>query len=382
MPSPILATGAGAAGGLETLLARARAEELLRIQQKQETETERRNRASEGLQQQQLTQNDQFRRDTLAATVANRNQLQDDRQTDNARQTVQLRPIGATVDPAEKANEIDRGAATQGNYLFKPANMGMSIPDKGEIGPTDSSLTWQGTQSQQVAQQNADKERAAPAATSNEVKTVVLDGKPVDANYDPKTQRWSYRGQDITDKIGHYTPPDNALVSTQGGILPRPDVAAAARAGDPMQPPDSPAMRDRGARKVEAQTTLDKLDADIDAAGPMIGPAMGRLSDLEQHIGDADPHIMRLATRFLAAKMQVDAGIGGIRGAASPQLLARWDNLLGNKVTPEGLHQVVQVMREMVGGQAQTQTTPADSLQVGGTFQGKRITKITKRVKP
>lgn len=105
-----------------------------------------------------------------------------------------------------------------------------------------------------------------------------------------------------------------------------------------------------------ARTTLDRLDADINAAAGkgLIGPTSGRISELEQMIGNNDPAISTLATRMVAAKMLVDAGIGGMRGAASPGLMARWDKLMGMQATPENLHNVAQVMREMVGGQPVT----------------------------
>lgn len=103
------------------------------------------------------------------------------------------------------------------------------------------------------------------------------------------------------------------------------------------------------ARK-DAIDTLGQLDQAIELAKDKIGPGAGRVSSLEQIIGNADPTVQALGTKLLLAKMKVDAGIGGARAAASPALLARWDNLLAQKVTPEGLHSAVQAMREVLGG--------------------------------
>lgn len=113
------------------------------------------------------------------------------------------------------------------------------------------------------------------------------------------------------------------------------------------------------AAKKEALGSLDQLDQAIDAAKDLIGPGAGRVSSLEQMVGNADPKIAALGTKMLLTKMQVDhAAAGTVRAGASPQLLARWDNILATKVTPEGLKAAVQAMREIIGGQAtQTQTT-------------------------
>jgi hypothetical protein len=126
------------------------------------------------------------------------------------------------------------------------------------------------------------------------------------------------------------------------------------------------ATKEQGKR--DALGALDQLDQSIDAAAPMIGPGEGRISSLEQMVGNADPKIQALGTKMLLAKMKVDAGIGGMRAAASPQLLSRWDNLLANKVTPEGLKAAVQAMREIVGGGADSGSHP-DLQKFGAVYK-------------
>jgi hypothetical protein len=111
----------------------------------------------------------------------------------------------------------------------------------------------------------------------------------------------------------------------------------------------------KAADRQHAIASLDQLDKAIEAAKDLIGPGAGRISSIEQTIGNPDPKIATLGTKLLLAKMQVDAGIGGARAAASPQLLARWDNLLTQKLTPEALHASVQAMRDILqAGQAPT----------------------------
>ncbi len=102
--------------------------------------------------------------------------------------------------------------------------------------------------------------------------------------------------------------------------------------------------------KAEARTTLGHLVDDINAADKagVIGPGAGRVADFERMVGSSNPVASRLAARMISAKMQVDAGIGGMRAAASPSLLARWDNILSSKMTKENLTQAVSVLQDMV----------------------------------
>lgn len=120
----------------------------------------------------------------------------------------------------------------------------------------------------------------------------------------------------------------------------------------------------KDASKRDAQATLEHMKTDIDEADKagLIGPSAGRISDLERMIGSPNPIATRLAARMMAAKMQVDAGIGGMRAAASPALLQRWDNILSAKMTKENLLAATQIMQDMVGGSAhETINAPATS---------------------
>jgi len=116
-----------------------------------------------------------------------------------------------------------------------------------------------------------------------------------------------------------------------------------------VQAPVPAAMQLEQSKKSAALASLNQLDKAIEDAKDLIGPGSGRISSIEQTVGNPDPKIAALGTKLLLAKMQVDAGIGGTRAAASPQLLARWDNLLAQKLTPEALHASVQAMRDIIG---------------------------------
>lgn len=127
------------------------------------------------------------------------------------------------------------------------------------------------------------------------------------------------------------------------------------------------------ASKKEAQTTIEHMKADIDEADKagLIGPTAGRVSDLERMIGSSNPVATRLAGRMIAAKMQVDAGIGGMRAAASPALLKRWDDILSAKMSKENLLAAAQVMQDMVGGSAHD--TPDAATNAPATPAPKRV---------
>lgn len=109
----------------------------------------------------------------------------------------------------------------------------------------------------------------------------------------------------------------------------------------------------------ETQDTLTQLDQAIENARSLIGPGRGQISNIEQMVGSADPKIQALGVKMKAAKMRVDHALtGSVRAGASPTLLAQWDNILANKVTPEGLKAGVQALREIL--------TPAGGESAGG----------------
>jgi hypothetical protein len=185
-----------------------------------------------------------------------------------------------------------------------------------------------------------------PSAPGEPLEQVNVDGKPV---YTPRSQA-------IGKEAFHQPPsPQLAIVQTVGPdgqpvtkIVPK--VAGSEFAAKPSQQSQTKA-EDR----TRALASLDQLDQAVEQAKDVIGPGAGRISTIEQAIGNPDPRISALGTKLLMAKMQVDAGIGGARAAASPQLLSRWDNLLSQKLTPENLHATVQAMREILN----EGTTPA-----------------------
>lgn len=128
----------------------------------------------------------------------------------------------------------------------------------------------------------------------------------------------------------------------------------------------------------EARSTasgiLNQLDQSINAAAQYIGPGRGRVSNLEQMAGAANPTVQALGVKMKAAKMAVDHAItGSVRAGASPLLIQQWDNILANKITPENLHAAVQAMREILG---------AGKPGATGTAAGTTVGRFTVEVQP
>ena len=113
-------------------------------------------------------------------------------------------------------------------------------------------------------------------------------------------------------------------------------------------PPGASPLALEANKKKSALNTLDQLDKAIDEAKEFLGPGPGRVTSIEQMVGSADPRAHAMATKMLMAKMKIDAAIGGVRAAASPQLLARWDNILGFHTSPDSLHAAVRSLREIM----------------------------------
>jgi hypothetical protein len=139
-------------------------------------------------------------------------------------------------------------------------------------------------------------------------------------------------------------------VDDQGNPITRVMPKAEAVGQDFAARPSSQDAQHTRANK-ETLGTLDQLDQAIENAKDLIGPGEGRVSNVEQMAGNADPRIQALGVKMKAAKMQVDHAItGSVRAGASPLMLQQWDNILANKITPEGLKAGVQAMREIIGG--------------------------------
>lgn len=98
----VLDLGAGAADGLETLLARMLEEDRF-------AETQRSNQADEAYRGDSLRINEGIRREQQKANTINQQRLDQDRDHNRTVRTVSMRPIGATVSPQEMEREVAAG---------------------------------------------------------------------------------------------------------------------------------------------------------------------------------------------------------------------------------------------------------------------------------
>lgn len=103
----------------------------------------------------------------------------------------------------------------------------------------------------------------------------------------------------------------------------------------------------------KAINVLGQLDSSLDSVKDLVGPAAGRGQTVEQWLGTADPKIQAFGTKLLMAKLIVDKAVtGSARAGASPALIARWDNLLSNKVSYEGMKAALQAAKEIIAAGA------------------------------
>ena len=153
--------------------------------------------------------------------------------------------------------------------------------------------------------------------------------------------------------------------SLTGEISPAP-MTGGAEGALTKPPPGASVIASKESAKKEVLPTLTSLDATIDDAAKkdLIGPSSGRISELEMQIGNADPTTARLATLMRVVRLQFDAGLGGARAAASPKLAEQWNGLMEQKATPENLHAVVEVLREIMGDETKA---PSATTKKGAT---------------
>ncbi len=301
--------------------------------------------------QQQLDETSALRKAAETERQSEHDALQGDKLNESIPGDTRLEPTDRAVGFLRSAGvplQAVPGVPAMGPEFQGPMQNGVT-PQQAQVGIgagylKTASAKQQQAASEEVRKRQADADRAETANWRTGIQQDLANlrqsqGPPAQSHQlvpevDPKTGQQTGRFLGYNTKTNAFEP--------VGGVAPQATKA----------PPGAAQDAEKEKSKTTARTTLDRLDQDIDTAASkgLIGPMAGRVSDFEQMVGNNDPAISTLATRMVAAKMLVDAGIGGMRGAASPGLMARWDKLMGMQATPENLHAVAQVMREMVGG--------------------------------
>lgn len=173
--------GAGAASGLEALLERKLKEQVAAQHQQSIDETVRSNRADEGYRDRALIESSALRRQTAGDLAKTRADQEANRQTDNIRARIALRPIDSPV-PQDEYDE-DRNVGKAPDALYSVTATSRQAGDE-DYGPVQD-IKYKGTEGQQVARLRANKKPAEPQGTvretSNGLVRVMPDGttKPV-----------------------------------------------------------------------------------------------------------------------------------------------------------------------------------------------------------
>lgn len=335
-------------------------------------EQARHNQAQEGIELAGQQERLEAAREAAEARKAYYGALGQNRQERLVGQQADTRPIGAPV----PGNEFDEAAGLipMGNYRFgaiptpTKENLNATAPipllQPGESAHSAESklppmVNWMGTEAQR--EKVAGEAPAFEDVYSIEPKT----GKYVKTGQVPKGSHFTNQPNPPQD---HFTPvplfdatgthqTGTGAFDTRTGQIAHNIMTPGVAPGAPPQPVISRAAPGAAQAAQEASSTkkaldiLDQLDTSIDAAKPYIGLGHGQATNIEQMAGVGSPEAQALGAKMKAAKMAVDHAItGSVRAGASPLLIQQWDNILANKVTPQGLHAGVQAMREVLGG--------------------------------
>lgn len=296
MPSFLASAGAGAAQGLEALIKRKMMEDQLQLQfDKERNDTSYRNRSLDSLDadrkerariadaNQQSTQADRLERERTssslaASTEADRIERQKNAEGDNLRQLLPTMPKGLKLSPQEadrfKSHDV-------------PSDM---FPESDEYKPLPNNTEGPSQDTQKVIRFRGIEPKASSTPVRSQVKTVTLNGKPVDANYDPVAKTYEYKGQDITKDVEHFEKPDNVLIQSGSGYMRRSDAARTAGQGGNVPLADTTNTRNR--REISGSVghaLKDVGDQAIALDGEnLFGPVMSRIRHLAEKAGTID----------------------------------------------------------------------------------------------
>jgi hypothetical protein len=341
----LLSIGAGANEGLQEYLAQQLKEKLYEEGLARDAEAKRSNLATEDYRNRSLTETAAQRKvaqDSLdwQRGITAQNQLRDDIRTRE-----QLRPIGTSVDPAEMGQATKIGLMPTSLYQEKGGTLDAQTGNPADQGPT-LDVTYAGTEAQQLARKNADKQSSGGATN---VKAYTLNGKEIAAQETP-AGRVMFQGKDVTDdpSLRIYHTPDRTLVQVAGPggesiYTPRGQATG-------KQAPLTAATRTMAEGASMLAPHIDELSQQaeqLDKAG-LFGPVMSRLRDAAAKAGSVDELAGLLnmqgdqsqdanVGRFLSTLGLVATGAGrvhgGARGGGSPQMLQHFKDLLTSSST-------------------------------------------------
>lgn len=345
----LLAYGAGAAEGLDTMLERMLREEAVGVSKGRLAEDTRHNQAQEGNTADQIRESAATRRMVADNTQSNQRRIDEDRDNTRTLHQLDLTPIGSAINPAERAAGVKAGAP-ESSFLFKPANMGMSTPE-GEVGPSEDKVVWGGTS----AQQQAAKDKQAAGMQRD---TVLFKNKPTDVLTDVHSGKTFLPGQsgneDITGQTSHYEKPSPSFSPVQSGsgyvrfnrkTGKYEDDDGKEITNPPLATTSSTRTMQEGASMLDSHVQGIKAQAENLEKSGQFGPVMSRIRHLAEKVGtidafyDAVTNDPELSKDRAIGKFATSLGLlatgagrvhGGARGGGSPQMLEHFKALLND----------------------------------------------------
>lgn len=397
----LLGAGAGAAEGLDTVLARM----IQKAKFDQETaalhENMRKNRAEEDFRTKQLGEMTRMRDSEDAAKAADLKSKEAERLSKETDRRLGMMNINDLV-PDDLVSDATKTGVPQSLFNFSPDNLV-------EMNPHESAR-WRGTFDQNLKlQQEANKEKQQPVSTQVHTRVItdpslakdlgVAVNSPVDAAFDPKAQTFSYRGKDITAGSGHYekpATPDRVLIQSGDSYMPRSEaLRTLGQGGDvPLATTSATRQMQEGAKMLLPEVGhLSSLAEELDKRG-MFGPLASRLRgyltkygtmldsndrDTQQRglmaMGDeirSDPSLNsdELAGEFASSLGLLATGAGrvhgGSRGGGSPMMLEHFKDLLGSNGTLSMFKGRLKGLTNYLNGYAAGPPSDKKGVQSGG----------------
>lgn len=401
MPSLALGTGAGAGEGLETLLKRMLLEQQVNQQGEAQRETARHNRADEDLTGRNIEAVTGYRNATLAQTTANQASAAQDRSDRLVQNRVNLRPIDAPV-PVKEFGEDVAGGVPMGAFQFGGTQLSPIVPglrtseQAATANESNPMVNWKGSPAQQVAAQNADTAALnAGKDGADQVRKYTIPGRAgvIEAFVDPRDHSMVMRdGTPLPpNAVPYEAPPNPTIIQTDNGFARvNPGGGPATPVMDPsgaqVQPKDPAAMqaKDEARKNLIPGLNLVKGVGDrlinlrgvaqrAQAAGQSVDSALGNNPEYRAY-NDA-----RFALAANLAVMQQgsrpsDADI--IRGwlPLIPSVFNDTDQ--SSDIKWQMVEALAGLPPGSIAGRGAT-TAPGAVPQVGGTFNGGRVTKVT-----
>jgi hypothetical protein len=200
---------------------------------------------------------------------------------------------GATISPQTRDEAVNLKATMP--ERFSPKTVQYADFDSDFVGPPPADAKH--TVSEYTLNAGGQQQQQRQFGKSPE--TVLLDGKPIPAVFDPGTGRYSYRGEDVTDRIEHYNRPPTPYtmpVNTPYGIVPwdtRGGGATDPSGGNlPLRPPASAEQA-----LTNAQALLWTIGEIEKVYNPeSVGPLRGRYESIESALSGNKEETIKMQT--------------------------------------------------------------------------------------